>query len=120
MALYKLLTAAFIIAFLAPYAPVEWKNDKNIDMGDLRHKEAATCIFEFVNTGSEALYIDNVRPSCGCTSPDWEDIYIQPDSTGQIIVEYDAEDLGYFQKSIKVYFNGYRKAERLSIEGFVE
>lgn len=104
----------------APTAPVAWEDGLLYDFGDIEHEKTVNVVFAFRNLGNDSLSIDNVRTSCGCTSPDWAEVAVAPDSIGYIHVEYDAEDLGYFSKWIKVYFNGYRKAERLEIEGYVE
>lgn len=109
-----------LLLAVAPNAPVSWLQDTNVDMGDLRKDVDHMVVFEFKNTSPDSLFIDNVRVACGCTSPSWEDIMVPPDSIGQITITYDAHDPGYFQKWIKVYFNGYRKAEKLWIEGYVE
>jgi len=104
----------------ATEAPGQWLQKTNADLGEWRRDIDHTIIFEFRNTGQESRFMDNVRVACGCTSPSWEDIQVPPDSVGQITITYDAHDPGYFQKWIKVYFNGYRKAEKLWIEGYVE
>jgi hypothetical protein len=114
-----LLMLSSMTAF-PPQAPVEWQESTVLDLGDLPRDQAATTAFTFRNTGKEALYIDNVRVACGCTSPDWQDLAVEPDSIGTIQLEYDASDPGYFRKWVKVYFRGYRKAEKLWIEGYVE
>ncbi len=115
-----LLLSGFFWLSLPPTAPVEWQSSTTHDFGDLERGTPKTIHFTFLNTGSDSLYIDNVRTACGCTSPEWADVKVAPDSLGHIAVEYDAEDAGYFNKWIKVYFNGYRKAEKLFIEGWVE
>ena len=117
--LFSILISSFFFLH-PPYAPVTWQEEAIYDFGDITKGDTATAVFSFRNTGTDSLYIDNVRTACGCTSPDWADVLVPPDSLGFIHIEYDAEDSGYFSKWIKVYFNGYRKAERLSIEGYVE
>jgi len=109
-----------LFSFPAPDFLVSWEVPTTHDFGDLERGVPTTTVFTFRNVGSDSLYIDNVRTSCGCTSPEWEDVRVPPDSLGHILIEYDADDNGYFSKGIKVYFNGYRKAERLLIEGWVE
>ena len=99
---------------------VEWDGETSFEMGDLIRNQPATHAFVFRNISSEPIIIDNVRTSCGCTVPEWGDAPIPPDSTGTISVTYDAQDLGYFKKKIKVFFNSQRKAEVLFIEGWVE
>lgn len=70
--------------------------------------------------GVDLLYIDNVCIVCGCISLEWEDICVVFDFLGYIYIEYDVVDAGYFNKWIKVYFNGYCKVEKFFIEGWVE
>lgn len=118
--LFTLLVSSFFWLILPPTAPVEWQSATNYDFGDLERGKPQTIQFTFRNAGSDSLYIDNVRTACGCTSPEWADVKVAPDSLGHIMIEYDAEDTGYFNKWVKVYFNGYRKAEKLYIEGWVE
>lgn len=103
-----------------PSSKVEWLTETTYDFGDIPHRKPAKHEFRFRNVSGEPLVIDNVRPSCGCTAPGWDAAAVPPDSTGLISVEYDARDLGYFYKKIKVYFNGQGRAEVLYIEGWVE
>lgn len=99
---------------------VEWEGETSYEMGDLIRNQPSTHEFVFRNVSGEPMVIDNVRTSCGCTVPEWDEVPIGPDSTGVIAVTYDARDLGYFKKKVKVYFSNQRKAEVLFIEGWVE
>jgi hypothetical protein len=119
MKILLLATSLLALSVVAPKLSVVWDTTTH-NFGDIPHGQPVTHTFTFRNTGIRPLYIDNVRTSCGCTSPDWADVYIPPDSIGRIHVEYDAEDLGAFAKPVKVYFKGQRKAEKLLIEGYVE
>ncbi len=96
---------------------VAWEGPTELDLGKIALHQTQQLEFRFKNISPSPLIIDNVRTSCGCTVADWDSTPIAPDSTGVIKVEYDARDPGYFYKKIKVYFNGQRKAEVLSIEG---
>ncbi|MCI5080957.1 MAG: DUF1573 domain-containing protein [Saprospiraceae bacterium] len=98
---------------------VEWLDATTHDYGKLERLQPAKTIFRFKNISSQPLTIDNVRTSCGCTAPAWPATPIEPDSIGTIEIEYDAHKKGYFQKRIKVYFSGQRKAEKLYIKGEV-
>ena len=118
-----------LLAFSLPLGPgrqfstaskVEWLSEDTHDFGDIPQKKPARYDFRFRNISGEPLVIDNVRPSCGCTVPNWDAAAVAPDSIGAISIEYDARDLGYFNKKVKVYFHGQRKAEVLYIEGWVE
>lgn len=99
---------------------VEWLSPVEHDFGVLQHHKPSTHEFRFRNTSGEPLTVDNVRVSCGCTVPDWSYEPVAPDSVGIISVEYDARDIGYFYKKLKVYLHGQRKPELLVIEGEVE
>lgn len=98
---------------------VEWTNDTHHDFGDVIYGQSVVYEFPFKNVGTEPLVIDNVRASCGCTATEWPQEPIPPDSTSVITVDYDAKDKGYFYKKVKVFFQGIRKAEKLTIEGDV-
>lgn len=119
MKILLLCTSLWLAWAVAPKPSLQWEYTTH-DFGDVQHGQPVEATFTFRNTGKTPLYIDNVRTSCGCTSPDWADVLVPPDSLGYIRVEYDAADLGAFSKPVKVYFKGQRKAERLLITGYVE
>ncbi|MEQ8706283.1 MAG: DUF1573 domain-containing protein [Phaeodactylibacter sp.] len=114
------LSIFMAVCLLLSSSAVEWKGETSYEMGDLIRNEPATHEFVFRNVSGEPMIIDNVRTSCGCTVPEWDEVPVAPDSTGVIAVTYDARDLGYFKKKVKVYFSNQRKAEVLFIEGWVE
>lgn len=99
---------------------VQWLSPNEHDFGDLAYNEPVTHYFEYQNEGDTPLVIDNVRPSCGCTVPDWSNTPTAPGDTAKLKVIFDAKKPGYFRKKIKVYFSQLRKAEILYIEGYVE
>lgn len=107
--------------FVTPPAAekVQWLSAVEHDFGDIDKNKAVSHTFLFKNSSKAPLLIDNVRTSCGCTGSTWVETPILPDSIGQIIIEYDARDIGYFYKSAKVYFHRQRKAEKLYITGVV-
>ncbi len=99
---------------------VAWQTTTEHDFGDLLKGESVTFDFKFKNISDQPILIDNVRPDCGCTAPNWENIPTLPDSTGILSITFDATKKGYFNKKIKVFFSGQRKGEKLYVEGFVE
>lgn len=82
-------------------------------------KEFVTYNFVFENTGDEPLSIDNVRASCGCTTPSYPKEPILPGQTGKIKVKYKNNRKGAFHKSITVYSNTNPKTTTLFIKGTV-
>lgn len=106
--------------FLPSDSGIEWLTPIEHDFGDIEHRQPAEFHFTFKNTSEDSILIDNVRTTCGCTTPDWTWDPIAPDSTSSIRVIYDAKKKGYFKKRVKVYFNNQRKATILKVKGYVE
>lgn len=119
MKLFLSSILAFSLCLFAPKGKVEWLSPTTHDFGEILHKSATRHAFHFKNTSDTPFVIDNVRTSCGCTAADWVETPILPDSTATIEVIYDAHDLGYFRKYVKVFLSGQRKAEKLYLEGEV-
>jgi len=99
---------------------VEWQTTTEHDFGDLLQGQSATFDFRFKNISDQPIVIQNVRPDCGCTAPNWENAPTFPDSTGTLSITFDATKKGYFNKKVKVFFSGQRKGEKLYVEGWVE
>lgn len=114
------LSASLLGLVFASSSVVEWLGPDIHEFGDVIHKEEVSHQFQFRNITDQPLVVDNVRPACGCTTPEWDIAPVLPDSIGTIRVTYDARDVGYFKKKVKVYFSGQRKAEVLYLEGWVE
>ena len=76
-------------------------------------------VFEFTNTGSEALVISDVKSSCGCTVPEKPKGPIAPGETGQIKVKYDTKRVGPIRKTVTVYSNAIEAIKALKIKGEV-
>jgi hypothetical protein len=77
--------------------------------------------FHFVNEGRAPLVIDQVRPSCGCTTlKDWPRQPILPGEGGTISVEFNSAGFpGPVEKSVLVSTNGIPRDWYLKIRGFV-
>ena len=66
-----------------------------------------SCTFEFTNTGQSDLIVQNVRASCGCTTPDWTKTPVKPGESGFVEATYNASGRpGAFSKTITVTTNG--------------
>jgi len=77
--------------------------------------------FNFMNTGKSPLIIDQVRPSCGCTTlKDWPRDPIEPGKGGRISVEFNSTGFpGPIEKSIQVSTNGVPRDWYLKLRGYV-
>lgn len=98
---------------------VQWLSDLDYEFEEITQGEPVYCYFRFKNITDTPIIIDNVRTTCGCTAPDWSPTPIAPNEVSEIKVIYDAKKVGYFKKKIRVYFSHQKRAELLSIQGYV-
>ena len=101
-----------------PVAEVLELKEKSFDFGKIQQGRPVTHIFEIVNTGKEAIRLENVQASCGCTTPEWTREPIQPGATAQIKVGYNAAGEGAFNKTVTIQYEG-NKTKTLVISGNV-
>jgi len=77
-----------------------------------------TCTFEFVNTGKVDVILQNVRASCGCTTPNWTKTPVKPGEKGVVEATYNASGRpGAFNKTVTVTSNA--GEHKLTIKGNV-
>jgi hypothetical protein len=89
------------------------------NFGEIQEADGvATVKFEFTNTGSEALIIQRVSASCGCTTPGWTKEPVMPGEKGFVSAAYNpAHRPGEFNKSITVSSNAANPIVKLTIAG---
>src|SRR5687768_2955826 len=76
------------------------------DFGSVNESGPITYEFKFTNTGSEPLVINNVKASCGCTTPGWTKEPVMPGKTGVVTAQYNTVNRpGGFNKSLTVIAN---------------
>lgn len=63
------------------------------------------CEFTFTNEGNEPLILQNVKASCGCTTPSYTQEPVMPGKTGTIKVHYNTNNVGAFSKTVTVTSN---------------
>lgn len=79
-----------------------------------------TYTFEFKNTGTEPLIINQVRWSCSCQLAEWPKEPILPGKSGLIKVRYDSNRVGPINKSFTVFSNAMNEpSKNLFIKGKV-
>lgn len=121
----KLFVIIFaLIAGLSAYAGdnyAEIKFDvKSINLGKFPSDDALRkCAFEFTNTGTAPLIINQAFASCGCTVPTFTKEPIKPGEKGTIDVVYNGTGrlTGRFKKTITIRTNAVNEVVRLTIEG---
>lgn len=98
---------------------IEWYETEH-DFGQITEGEKATYRFKFKNTGSHPLILKKVKPSCGCTTPDYSKDPVAPGEEGYIDVTYDSHGRpGQFNKSVTVETNTEPRIHILRIKGEV-
>ncbi|NNF58558.1 MAG: DUF1573 domain-containing protein [Rhodothermaceae bacterium] len=77
------------------------------DFGAMAEGETPTHTFVFTNTGDQPVRLAAVRPSCGCTTPEYTTDPVAPGTQGEIVVAYNSQGRpGDFRKSIAVEAEG--------------
>ncbi|MDR1155265.1 MAG: DUF1573 domain-containing protein [Bacteroidales bacterium] len=91
------------------------------DFGKVKEGDGtASYDFTFKNTGTAPLIIQDVKTTCGCTTPEWTKQPIRPGATGFVKVSYDVKGRpGAINKTITVYSNSPSAPAQLQIVGEV-
>jgi len=89
------------------------------NFGEIVVGTQAKTTFEYKNTGNVDLVLTNVRPSCGCTAPNWSREPLKPGETAKIDINFNSSGKAgqNFNKSITVTSNA--KSVTLYIRGKV-
>ncbi|MGQ7870501.1 DUF1573 domain-containing protein [Sunxiuqinia sp. sy24] len=92
------------------------------DFGTFKEEDGSqTYNFKFVNNGASPLILNNVRASCGCTTPQWTKAPVAPGQEGFIKVSYNPRNRpGPFNKTVTVTSNAENANTILRIKGAVE
>ncbi|MCD8073327.1 MAG: DUF1573 domain-containing protein [Alistipes sp.] len=92
------------------------------DFGNIKEVDGPVShTFEFTNTGENAIVIERVSVSCGCTTPEYSKEPVLPGKKGKIKVTYDPSMRpGYFSKDIYVISNNGKNNDKLIVKGDVQ
>lgn len=82
---------------------VDW-NEHIHQFGNVKVGEHLFFNFEFKNVSEIPIIINDVKPSCGCTSFDYTKKPILSGETGFVKVEFSPKSTGPFYKNVSVYF----------------
>ncbi|MFY1048431.1 DUF1573 domain-containing protein [Chryseobacterium sp. GP-SGM7] len=75
------------------------------EYGTIKPNADGTRFFTVTNTGDKPLILSNVKPSCGCTTPEFSQDPIAPGKSAKIKVGYNTANPGAFNKMIEVFSN---------------
>lgn len=75
------------------------------DLGTLERGKEVKVSVTILNTGGAPFIIHDTRASCGCTSINYTKEPVLSNLTTEIEITYNAEDRGYFHKTVSIYGN---------------
>jgi hypothetical protein len=102
-----------------PIPSFEWTTTEH-DFGTIDENDVVTHSYTFKNTGESPLIIEGVRPSCGCTAPNWTKTPIPVGGEGVIDVKFDSKGKKNAQnKTVTVTANTWPKQTVLRFKTFV-
>ncbi len=95
-------------------------NQTVMDFGSFPKDEKQERSFVLTNTGEGLLVVHDVVTSCGCTKVEYSKQPVRPGETLELKVIYEAEDTGYFSKTVTVFCNVENSPLRLKVRGSAE
>lgn len=102
-----------------PLPSFEWEAIEH-DFGTISEGEKVTHLYKFKNTGEVPLIIESVRPSCGCTAPNWTKEPIPVGGEGTVEVVFDSKGKPNAQnKTVTVTANTWPQSTVLRFKTFV-
>ncbi len=102
-----------------PATTVLW-SESEVDFGEIKQGEVARHLYKVKNTGTNPLKITNVKPSCGCTVPNWPKDEIKAGETAEIEVKFDSTGkLGIQHKTVTVFLNTEARRQILRFNGVI-
>ncbi len=106
-----ILLLFFVLTSFSQKTNISFEESEH-NFGDIEEKGGKVSHkFMFTNNGKNPLRILSVKPSCGCTTPDWTKDEIKPGNQGYIIAEYNPKGRpGVFRKSLSIVTNDNQRA----------
>lgn len=102
-----------------PLSSIEFYEESH-NFGEIKEGEKVKHTFRFKNSGSNPLKVENVKASCGCTTPRWTKEEVAPGAEGMIEVEFNSQGrAGVARKTVTVTTNTDPRNKILSFTGEV-
>jgi hypothetical protein len=90
------------------------------DFGTINEGQTVEYVYTVKNTGEAPMIIQDAKPSCGCTVPDWTKQPIPPGGSGYVKAKFDSNGKpGIQNKTITVTANTYPKQTVLRFKAMV-
>lgn len=110
----------FILAQTEEKPTIDFENTV-FDFGTIYEGKPVEHEFIFTNNGKAPLILSDVKPGCGCTTPEWPREPIMPGQRGKVKAIYNPGTYkGSFGKGITVTSNASNGQIQLTIKGTVK
>jgi len=90
------------------------------NFGTIKNGSSGKVIFKMTNTGGVPIIITKAEGTCGCTDITYPKQPILPGKTVDVVVKYEAEEKGTFNKTVTLGLSIEKKDPVLHIRGQVE
>jgi len=95
--------------------------NETADFGTVQQGEKVVLFYTFENAGGRDLVIYEALPSCGCTSPKYEQTPVKPGEKRTVEITFDSSGWqGAQQKSVTFKTNGVPDYATVTLTGIVE
>ncbi len=117
---YFLVLFLCVVGGLQLSAKIEWLS-KDYNYGVFKESDGPRDgSVSFVNKGPEAVFINRVRPGCGCTEAEFTQGIIEPGDTATVRFTYNPKGRpGSFDKAIKVFVGKENEVHVIRLRGTV-
>ena len=95
------MIAAFCLAANSNAQILHFAHD-TLNVGLTTWYQPIKAVYNFQNVSDHPVEVIDVDPGCGCLMPEWTKGEIRPGGKGKIVVTYNAEMLGRFDRPIVV------------------
>ncbi len=118
--IFSLFVALFVLTAVSYAQKGVMKFAKEThDFGKIEQGKPVTHVFEFKNTGTDPVIINDATASCGCTKPSFAREPIMPGKTGTVSATFNAAAAGQFTKTVTVTSNAEAGQAVLYLKGEV-
>ena len=117
---FSLFVALFVLVAVSYAQKGTMKFTKEThDFGKIEQGKPVTYAFEFKNSGTDPVVINDATASCGCTKPSWTREPVMPGKTGTVSATFNAAAAGPFNKAVTVTSNAEAGQTVLYLKGEV-
>jgi len=88
------------------------------DFGKIPFGKAVKYELTIKNISNDSASLDNVQPSCGCTTPEYEKgKKFGPGQSVTVTLGFSGNSMGVFSKYITIYLNGNKLSKQVMFKG---